>query len=88
MKINDIQWMYYMHSNVVQRLPNVYIITKEISLPGKKATKLFRYDLLFGWPWHFWDAGVGWLCPSISDRECWIAIAKAICTVVACVSTK
>lgn len=27
--------MYYMHSNVVQRLPNVYIMTKEISLPEK-----------------------------------------------------
>lgn len=28
--------MYYMHSNVVQRLPNVYIMTKEISLPEKR----------------------------------------------------
>lgn len=27
--------MYYMHSNIVQRLPNVYIMTKEISLPEK-----------------------------------------------------
>lgn len=35
MKINDIQCMYYMHSHVVQRLPNVYIMTKEILLQEK-----------------------------------------------------